>query len=401
MMAMSSDGSDATAQELIPLLLPDVPSLQDIFPWLERVHAARHFSNFGPLVSELERIFATQFAVESKQVSTVANATLGLELVLQSLDLPPKSRILVPSFTFVATVTAVLRAGHIPVLADVDDSNWMLTPEIARFAHAYMPVAAILPVATFGMPQDMQAWQQFEVETNVPVVIDAAAGYGSQWLDGAHGTLVFSLHTTKSLPAVEGGIVVSSRPGLAAKVRELSNFGINLNSAAGLPVGMLASTGTNAKMSEYHAAVCLAALQDWEHKAAMRRSLQAELIRKLDFVSEGTLRWQAISSGGGLQAPMLLCPRLPSEECRQRLEKICSQQNISFRRWYQPLLADMPVLNGRCHVLDIPVARALSRELLGLPFFLGMQDAQKDRLFQAISSSLKRKERLKEFRYLT
>jgi dTDP-4-amino-4,6-dideoxygalactose transaminase len=348
------------------------------------MHAARHYSNFGPLVCELESIFAANFQLESSHVSTVANATLGIELVLQALDLPPGSRILLPAFTFVATATAVLRAGHIPVLADVDADSWMLTPEIARLAHAQMPVAAVLPVATFGMPHDMWAWQQFESDTGIPVVIDAAAAYGSQWLHGAQGTLVFSLHTTKSLPAVEGGVVVSTRPGLVGKVRQLSNFGINLDLAAGLPVGALAGTGTNAKMSEYHAAVGLASLQKWEHHARQRKALQNSLMHLLDAASGYGLYWQK-PEAGGLVAPTLLCLRLPDGERREVLEQVCQRQKITVRRWYQPLLSHMTVLQHRCIALPAPMATALSQSLLGLPFFLGMTDVQKKRLEEAVA----------------
>lgn len=371
--------------ESIPLLVPCVPAPQELLPWLERMHAARHYSNFGPLVCELEARFAAEFQVSISQVTTVANATLGLELVLQALDLQPGSRILLPSFTFVATATAVLRAGHVPVLADVDAYSWMMTPEIARAAHAYMPVAAVVPVATFGMPHDMQAWRQFEAQTGVPVVIDAAAAYGSQWLHEGVGTLVFSLHTTKSMPAIEGGLVVSSRPGLAAKVRQLSNFGINLDPGAGVPVGTLAGAGTNAKMSEYHAAVGLASMQKWEHHAHDRKVLQADLMQFLNQRSGYSLQWQGDGAGGPLKAPTLLCPRLPSAQIRNQLEQICVKEKIAVRRWYQPLLQHMPTLHSRCLTLPTPVALQLADTLLGLPFFLGMTAAQRERLGNAVS----------------
>lgn len=371
--------------ESIPLLVPCVPAPQELLPWLERMHAARHYSNFGPLVCELEARFASQFQVAGAQVTTVANATLGLELVLQALDLPPGSRILLPSFTFVATATAVLRAGHVPVLTDVDAGSWMMTPEIARAAHAYMPVAAVVPVATFGMPHDMQAWQQFEAQTGVPVVIDAAAAYGSQWLHEGVGTLVFSLHTTKSMPAIEGGLVVSSRPGLSAKVRQLSNFGINLDPGVGVPVGTLAAAGTNAKMSEYHAAVGLASLQKWEHHANDRKVLQADLMQFLNQCSGYSLQWQGDGAGGPLKAPTLLCPRLPSAQIRSQLEQICVQEKITVRRWYQPLLQHMPALHSRCLALPTPVAHQLADTLLGLPFFLGMTAAQRERVGNAVT----------------
>lgn len=377
-----------TAREAVPLLVPDMPAPKELLPWLERMHAARHYSNFGPLVHELETLFAQQFGTESEQLTTVANATQGLELVLQSLELPPNSRVLLPAFTFVATATAVIRAGYHPVLADVDAQTWMLTPEIARVACEAMRIDAVLPVATFGMPQDIWEWQQFERETGLPVVIDAAAAYGSQWLQGAEGTLVFSLHTTKSLPAGEGGLVVSTRPGVAAKVRQLSNFGINLKPTADMPVGALAGLGSNAKMSEYHAAIGLVSLQKWELRANQRRALQEDLMHELNLASGNALSWQAQGAGGSLMAPTLLCARLPDAKVRAALEQICHQSRIMTRRWYQPLLQHMGVLQQRCLSLEAPNAEGLGETLLGLPFFLGMTAAQRQRLRVALQQAL-------------
>lgn len=385
---MSQYVASQPAQDWMPLLVPSMPSPQELLPWLERMHSARHYSNFGPLVRELELAFAQRFAITVEQLTTVANATQGLELTLQALELPPQSRVLLPTLTFVATATAVVRAGHVPVLADVDANTWLLTPDIARAACAQKRIDAVLPVATFGMPHAMQAWQQFEKDTGLPVVIDAAAAYGSQWLHGAQGTLVFSLHTTKSLPAGEGGLVVSTRPGLAARVRQLSNFGINLHPAADVPVGTLTDTGTNAKMSEYHAAIGLYSLQKWEFLALERRALHANLIQHLTQASASSITWQAPGQGGPQMAPALLCARLPSAAARSALEQACQQARITTRRWYQPLLHHMAVLQPQCMVLDTPNAQALAKTLLGLPFFPGMTQEQYQRLTGVVGQTL-------------
>ncbi len=373
------------ATDWVPLLVPDMPSPQELLPWLERMHAARQYSNFGPLVCELEAALAQRFDQPAEYVSTAANATQALELVLQALHLPRGARVLLPAFTFVATATAVVRAGGVPVLADVDADTWMLTPAIARAACNVMRIDAVLPVATFGMPHDMQAWQQFEHDTGLPVVIDAAAGFGSQWLQGAQGTLVFSLHTTKSLPAGEGGLVVSTRPGLAERVRQLSNFGINLDPAAGVPLGALASLGTNAKMSEYHAAVGLISLQKWELSALTRRAVQADLIHELSQAGPYRLAWQAQGAGGPLMAPTLLCARLPDAATRAELEQACQQARVATRRWYQPLLPHMDVLRQHCVSLATPTAQALAHTLLGLPFFLSITPQQRQRMRDVVA----------------
>lgn len=380
---------ETDAHAPVPLLMPDMPSPQALLPWLERMHSARHYSNFGPLVRELETAFAQRFEVPVNGLTTVSNATLGLELAIQALGLARGARVLLPAFTFVATATAVLRAGLVPVLADVDEHSWLLTPEIARTVCAQCRVDAVMPVATLGMPHDMMAWQRFEEDTGLQVIVDAAAAYGRQWLKGAHGTLVFSLHTTKSLPAGEGGFVVSTRPGVAAKVRQLSNFGINLEADGELPLGALAAVGSNAKMSEYHAAVALAALGTWDEHALQRRSLYATLFAELNAALPGRLRWQCGGPDGAPQVPTLLCMRVGSLANRQALEQACAAAGIGTRRWYQPLLNDMAaIIAAGGIVLDAPVAQSLSQDLIGLPFFWGMTPSQCSRVVQVVAQAL-------------
>ncbi|WP_245711485.1 DegT/DnrJ/EryC1/StrS family aminotransferase [Paracidovorax valerianellae] len=373
----------------IPLLVPDLPAPEALMPYLQRMHAARQYSNFGPLVCEFETSLRSRFSAQSPvplRLTTVANATLGLELALTALDLPPRSRVLLPALTFVATATAVLRAGHLPVLADVDAQSWLLTPEIARQAATQGKVDAVLPVATFGVPHGMAGWHEFELDTGIPVVIDAAAAFGSQWLDAPTGTAVFSLHATKCLPAGEGGFVVSTRPELIARVRQLTNFGINLNPAAGVPVGMLARIGTNAKMSEYHAAVGLASLDHWDARAALRRSAHADLCARLDAAATpALLRWQAMAEP--VAAPTLLCVRLPSAKSRERLERVCAERNIMVRRWYQPLLNAMPALDGHSVCLPAPAATSIATDLCGLPFYLGMEEGDAERIAEAVHAA--------------
>ncbi|QHI97965.1 DegT/DnrJ/EryC1/StrS aminotransferase [Xylophilus rhododendri] len=378
-----------TAHVPVPLLVPDLPAPEALMPYLQRMHAAQQYSNFGPLLREMEGRLLGHFAQNAAvplALSTVANATLGLELVLAALELPPHSRVLLPSLTFVATATAVLRAGHIPVLADVDADSWLLTPEIARRALREARFDAVMPVAAFGAPHAMAGWHAFQQETGIPVVIDAAAAFGGQWLEAPTGTAVFSLHATKSLPAGEGGFVVSTDAALVARVRQLSNFGINLNPAAKLPVGMLARIGSNAKMSEYHAAVGLASLDRWEACAALRRSRYADMHQALELAAPGALRWQATDVP--VAAPTLLCVRLPGAAQRKRLEALCAKRGIGLRRWYQPLLTSMLQIAPECICLPTPVAGAIAADMVGLPFFPGIESAQIVSVARAMGDTL-------------
>ncbi|MES2183562.1 MAG: DegT/DnrJ/EryC1/StrS family aminotransferase [Pseudomonadota bacterium] len=373
----------------IPLLVPDMPGPEALMPYLWRMHESRQYSNFGPLVREFEAHLWELFrqgAPGPVALTTVSSATTGLELVLSSLGLRPGARVLLPALTFVATATVALRLGLVPVLADVDPESWLLTPDIARRALASTPFDAVMPVASFGAPQHLAGWQAFERQTGLPVVVDAAPAFGSQAMDASSGTVVISLHATKSFAAGEGGIVVSMDAELVRRVREGSNFGINLDPAASMPIGSLASIGTNAKLSEYHAAVALAALETWDARVAARRALYWELRGQLDEAAGGRLRWQA---GNDQCAPSLLCVRLPSAEARARLEQACAGDGIGTRRWYQPLLTSMPALTGRCVALPVPHAGDIAQDLVGLPFFPGMLQEQRQRIAGAVRSAMR------------
>ncbi|MGN6390270.1 MAG: DegT/DnrJ/EryC1/StrS family aminotransferase, partial [Burkholderiaceae bacterium] len=294
--AIEPEGAFNVMPNRVPILIPSVPDRNALLPYLERIEQTQHYTNFGPLSRELEARLARLFsqrAPRPAQVRAVGSATLGLELALGALGLPEKSRVVVPALTFVATLTAVIRAGHVPVVADVDPDTWLLTPGIAAAAAEATGAHAVLAVSTFGRAQDTMGWSAFRKATGTRVLIDAAGAFGTQWAEAADVPVVFSMHATKSLTAGEGGFVVSGSRAFADRIARDSNFGINLDPATPVPVGSLASCGTNAKLSEFHAAVALASLDGWDAQAAVRRQLYDRCRVLLDAASGSALTWQA------------------------------------------------------------------------------------------------------------
>ena len=355
-------------------------------PYLEQLDHSRHYSNFGPLNTALEERLAALFqshATLPLHVTTVSNGTQGLELALSALDLPPHSKIVVPALTFVASLTAIIRAGHIPVIADIDLHSWLLTPEIAAETAAQTGATAILAVAAFGQPLDTLSWSTLQDSTGLRVLIDAAGAFGSQWIQAPDVPVVFSMHATKALAAGEGGMVVSGDARFIAHIRQLSNFGINLDANASFPVGHLSFVGSNAKLSEYHAAVAHASLDQWDTQVRLRQDVYAPYRQALEAACADHLQWQA---GTTVVAPTMLCVRM-AEEARQRLERICQKRKIATRRWYQPLLHQHAT-----HILlvrqAIPVAEAVASGLIGLPFSPFMTPTDIDRVVAAVRQAI-------------
>ena len=361
-----SESSTRAPHREIPLYIPDLPKAGDIIAWLGKIDENRWYTNFGPLNRLFEEALLRCFpSVPPVHLTTVANATLGLELALAALDLPPRSGVLIPAFTFVATATAVARAGLTPVLADVDADSWLLTPEIARAALENLPVRAIMPVAALGCPQSVSAWDALTAETGIPVVIDAAAAFGSQPI-GETTAAVYSLHATKNLGIGEGGIVAGADPGFIDRIRKTSNFG--------LEAGGIRHIGTNAKLSEYHAAVGLAMLERWQRRKEVKRRLFQAYRNRLD----GLKRPLLYQAGVEQIIPPLLAVRLPEQNDLAGLAERLREQGIHTRRWYHPPLHQHPAFAEVPRAGDLPVTRRIANQILGLPFHLEITPADMD-----------------------
>ncbi len=332
--------------DAIRLLVPAMPTPDELRPYLEEISANSWYSNFGPLNTRLEK------ALSTLPCCTVSSGTTGLELALQELNLPPQhARILVPSFTYPATVCAIINAGYTPVFCDVEPSNWCMSEGIARRSEGWYD--AILPVCTFGTELPwINSWK------GSPAVIDAAAAYLNHPASEAHAT-VYSLHATKVPGAGEGGFVVGSDKTINT-VRRLSNFGFNTERHC-------VASGTNAKLSEYHAAVALASLA---HKVDVYAMTDRQLdyqYKLLDLCPD--LRFQLRESSGhnhSLRTTMEVL--LPAGVDISRVAEYMGLRGIETRRWYFPLCHSMPAFKKYTKVDNLANSESISARLLGLPY---------------------------------
>jgi dTDP-4-amino-4,6-dideoxygalactose transaminase len=345
----------------IPIARPRLPKADALLPYLRRIDEHRTYSNFGPLVSELESRLADRLGVDPSCLVTVSNATSGLTLALQSV-VPSSSGIcLMPSWTFVATAHAVTAAGFTPYLVDVDESSWALTPAIALEAIARIarPVTAVMPVAPFGAPMDVAAWDRFNALTGIPVVIDAAAGHDT--VRPGDAPAVVSLHATKILGAGEGGYVVCNRPDIIVGVRQRSNFGFYGSRNA-------ERVAQNAKMSEYHAAVGLASMDRYDIDLAGFRetilSYRAFLADRADI---------SFQPGFGDQwCGSVIVARFQGGD-EARIAAHCRESRVDSRLWWGKGVHRQAAFCGAPQ-LPLGVTETLAHETLGLPLYTDMAE---------------------------
>lgn len=364
----------------IPLLIPDLPKAEDLVPYLKRIDQSHHYTNYGPLNTEFEHRLLAQFKQEvSLYVTTVANNTLGLMLALEALNLPKGSKVLLPSFTFIASAAAIVRAGLTPVFADIDRTCWLLTPELAQQACEQYEISAVMPVASLAYPHDAKPWDDFVTATEIPVVIDAAGAFGNQMM-GEKIHLVFSLHATKALGIGEGGFIISHDANYIQTIRQLSNFGFTKNHYEGAM-----TIGINAKLSEYHAAVGLCNLQQWPHHQQKRAQLLNHYLQRLSFLSKHiNLRYSdnVISS--------IFAVRLQAPHNVNAIAEFLLQQGIETRRWYYPPAHLHPAFKHYPTTNQLPQTLLLAEQLLGLPFHEHLQLSEVDFVVEQLGLALQK-----------
>ena len=345
----------------VPLMRPQLPRAKDLLPYLNLIDSNQIYSNFGPLnellQSQLGQKMFEWFGVRP-HVITTSNGTSAIEILLQTLRLPPNSRVLVPALTFVATCTAVRRMGYQPIIADVDADSWLMTPKSIAGINLD-GIAAVIPVATFGAPQDARAWSKWSNKTGIKVIIDAAAGFGSQNV-AENVPAAFSLHATKALGAAEGGFILTLDSEQATNVKKLTNFGIP---------DLSDCVGTNAKLSEYHAAIALAALKAWESTLAKRVSALKSYMNGLQqSLRQGNIGVQSAMAN----VPSVFLVRFNSKKERDRCMHLCDESGVGTRVWYTPLMGSHPATVGVARACELRNARFLEDRLLGLPFYPGL-----------------------------
>lgn len=359
----------------IPLLIPDMPRSEELTGLLREIDERRWYTNFGPLAKRFEAQLAGGFA--GAAVVSLANCTLALELLLAARELPPASTILVPALTFVATGTAIRRAGHRLLVADVDPHSWTLTPEIARAAAAAQRIDCVIAVTALGCPVDAAQWDAFSAQTGIPVIVDAAGAFGNQGA-GKRVAVAFSLHATKTMGMGEGGFAVSGDAGWIERVRCLSNFGID-------PVDFkVHQAGTNAKLSEYHAAVGLAALARWPARAQLRRERASAYRQRLQAACAG-LAFQQRPADGAYAA---VCVLLPAGIDPAQVAGRLAAEDIETRRWYWPPLHLHPAFADAGVAGTLDATMAISSCLLGLPFHLELDLPGMDRVALTLARAL-------------
>jgi dTDP-4-amino-4,6-dideoxygalactose transaminase len=357
---------------------PLLPTLDATGKYLREIDERRWYSNFGALETRLEKTLAAHFSLPEQNAALVANGTTALSAALVAAGANPGTRCLLPSWTFVASAAAVRAANLIPHFIDVAPETWELDPNHLRKRADLDGVGAVMVVSPFGTPVDARAWDNFWSETGIPVIIDGAASFDTvaSIAESSPGRspVMISLHATKAFGIGEGGLVLSTLEDVIARVRRVCNFGI----WQGPESEML---GYNGKLSEYHAAVGLAALDEWPRRRAALESRTKKYVVELARLPSVTM----LPRYGDGWVSTYCAVRLPARA--SDVAAHMSAMGIETRRWWHAGISAHAAYRDYPHD-DLPVTAELAEQVLSLPFFHDMSDEQITRVVTCLADAL-------------
>ena len=208
----------------------------------------------------------------AKRCLTTVNGTNALFVALNQAGIGVGDEVIVPPYTFVATVQSVLLNGAVPVFADVDRHTFQMDPEQVR-KKITSRTKAIIPVHILGIPVDMDRIMQIAEEHNLVVIEDACQAHLAEYGGVKVGTIgkagCFSFQNSKNIPIGEGGAIVSDDDDFMDRCYSFHNLGLPYGSQAGSLAGAF-MVGTKVRFSEYQAAIGLLQLEEAARTTELR-----------------------------------------------------------------------------------------------------------------------------------
>jgi dTDP-4-amino-4,6-dideoxygalactose transaminase len=232
----------------------------------------------GTFVKQLEVEFAELQG--ARHGVSIVNGTMALSVALKAVGVGPGDEVIVPPYTFIATASAALMIGAIPVFVDVDPESLLMDPSLIDGA-VTSRTRAIIPVHHAGCPVDMDGVMGAARRHGLRVIEDAAQAAGSAWRGrpvGAIGDVgTFSFQSSKPVNAGEGGMMVTDDDELDELLWSYRNVGRRRGGEWYEHVRL----GWNLRMTEFQAAVLLAQMRRMPDQRARRAEAAAYLTERM------------------------------------------------------------------------------------------------------------------------
>lgn len=357
---------------------PFLPPLEEFIPYLEQIWENKLLTNAGPFHQELESALVKCLGVP--QLALFTNGTIALVTALQTLRI--SGEVITTPYSFVATSHSLLWNGVKPVFVDICPESCNLDPE--KIEAAITPqTSAILAVHCYGNPCAVDHIQRIADTYGLKVIYDAAHAFGVTYRGESllnHGDLsILSFHATKVFNTFEGGAIVCADAKTKQRIDYLKNFGFADEVTVMAP-------GINGKMSEIQAAFGLLQLEYLEEVLRYRRDIDNRYREAL----AGIPGIHCLAKPVDTELNYSYFPIFIKEEFslpRDVLYEKLRDEGIYARRYFYPLISDMPMYRGlpSATVSHLPEARKVADQVLCLPIYPKLTLSDQERVIQLIS----------------
>lgn len=332
----------------------------------------------GRKASEFERLLADYVGV--RHAVAVSSGTAALHLIVRALGLGPRDEVLVPSFTFAASVNAILYEGARPVFVDIEPETFNADPrDLARKVSPR--TRAIMVVDIFGHPAEWDEVLRIASGHDLRVIDDSCEALGAEYRGRRIGQLgdaaAFAFYPNKQITTGEGGIVVTDEEDLARLVRSLRNQG-RQEMGTWLDHQFL---GYNYRLDEMSAALGasqMSRLDEILEKRDRVAGSYTERLKGFDWVRPPVTRPHVRASR------FVYVVTLAEGLDRNRVIRSMEADGIPTRVYFspvhrQPYLKDSPAAS-----VKLPVTEAIAPRTLALPFHNNLTEEQMDRVVDSL-----------------
>ncbi len=349
---------------------PSLGPIPEFDEYLEQMWESGILTHNGPLLQRLERELMAYLKV--RNMVCVVNGTAALDLAIRAYDL--QGEIITSPFSFIATANIIDWNRIKPVFVDIDPHTWNIDPEKVEDAITDR-TAAILPVHVFSAPCDVEALQDIADRHNLKLIYDSAHAtaveYKGRPLVEYGDVSCLSFHATKLYNTGEGGGCVCRDDEIVDRIKRLRFFGFDDSKD-------IVDEGTNAKMTEIHAALGLVNLKYLDEVRADRKRKYAYYQKQLaasPFIDFQRFEEESYNYS---YMPVLF----DSEERLLDAVRKLGAKKIFPRRYFYPSL------NRVRGFMDsaLPIAESIAERILCLPLYYDLTTEEIDQIVKIIIS---------------
>lgn len=371
---------------MIPLAVPNLAGREA--EYLQQCITSTFVSTVGPFVTRFEEMVAA--ASGARHAVATSAGTTALHAALLSVGVERDDLVIAPAFTFIASIAAIAHCGALPWLFDVSSESWTidvkmladkLEKETDRRANGTLVhmntgrrVSAILPVFTLGIPAQMDEINELAKTYGLPVVVDAAAGLGTEYKGRSSGDLgadftMFSFNGNKTVTAGGGGAIVTDDPEKARLFRHLTT---TARVGADYDHDMV---GYNYRMTNLQAAVGCAQMENLGRFVEVKRNIARKYREAFsDFAGIAPFPDPEYARSGHWFSGIVVNNRDPGQlaDIRVRLR----EAGIDARPFWKPAHLQAPYVGAPR--TEMTVCENLWQRIMTLPCSTGMTVADQD-----------------------